>query len=104
MIWFFHLLRKLPPSFYLAVLAAAVIAGGLFVWRGKIIAAERTSCMADVLERQNQELRQYVAFLEAEKARNTDFIRKQRKALDDANDEDGTVAPVLRNALERLRD
>jgi len=108
---FILLLRKLPLSFYLTIFAVVVISAGYFFWKGKIVAAVKSQCESEkiareneVLQRQAEEFRQYILFLEEKKAENEKFISRQRKALEDAQEQDGDVAPVLRGTIDRLRD
>lgn len=103
-------MTKLPLWFYAAILAVILIAGGFFYAKGKIIDFADKRCQESNIAKENDDLKraifeiqQYNSFLLSQKSKNETYIEKQRKALKNANDEDGHVAPILRNTLERLR-
>ncbi len=109
MFLFLSMLRKLPASFYLTALAVIVIAGGLFLWTRHVVSLERDRQASERLEAENkayeqkiEEMRQYTLFLENSKNKNAEYAKRQKKAAKN-DDEDGPVAPALRNGLERLR-
>lgn len=75
----------------------------------KIHDAGEKSCMSGVraekisaLEKELFETQQYQKFLLENQKKNIDFINRQRKALKDAKEQDGDVAPVLRGTIDRL--
>lgn len=115
LIWFliksaFSSIVSLPPRVYLVALAVILAAGGFFYAKGKIIDFADKRCQASNIAKENDDLKraifeiqQYNSFLLSQKSKNETYIEKQRKALKDAQDQDGDVAPVLRNTLERLR-
>jgi hypothetical protein len=99
----------LSPKAYL-VIFCVLIALGTFFWFKNSIYQE---CKSDVkaasdaakvkeLEQALADAQQKEAFLLDNQRKNEDFIKKQRKALKDANEKDGDVAPVLFGTLERL--
>lgn len=116
LIWFliksaFSSIVSIPSRVYLVVLAVILAAGGLFYIKGKIEASERNKCNTEQLRAENEvlkanisQMRLYSEFLAQKQSEKDQFVKNQKKALKDANEEDGPVAPVLRGALERLRD
>ena len=107
----FSSIVSLPPRVYLVAFAVILAVGGLFYIKGRIEAAERNKCNAEQLRAENEvlkanieQMRLYSEFLAQKQSEKDQFVKNQKKALKDANEEDGPVAPVLRGALERLRD
>ena len=107
----FSSIVSLPPRVYLVAFAVILAAGGLFYIKGRIEAAERNKCNAEQLRAENEvlkanieQMRLYSEFLAQKQSEKDQFIQNQKKALKNGNEEDGPVAPVLRNTLERLRD
>lgn len=101
---------KIPAKAYLIVFCV-LIALGAFLWFRHSIYQE---CKSDVkaaadaakvveLEQALADAKQKEAFLLDNQRKNEDFIQKQRKALKDAKEKDGDVAPVLFGTLERMR-
>lgn len=102
-------LTKIPPKAYL-VIFCVLIALGAFFWFKQSIYQE---CKSDIQAEQNAEkvkqleqalydAKQKEVFLLNNQRKNEDFIKRQRKALKDANEKDGDVSPLLRGGLERL--
>jgi len=100
----------ISPKTVMLIIAVLSVLGGLLVFKDKIAAYEQLVCTSDNLAADNAALRlqlaeaqQYSLFLAAAKKKNEDFITRQKKALRDAKEQDGAVAPVLRGAYDRMR-
>lgn len=107
----FTFLSGLSPKTWLWIFTIAAILGGLFWFRHSIYAAcdaghqaEAANEKVTALEKENLELKQYRDFLLVNQKTNENFIKSQKKALKDANEKDGDVAPVLRGVFDRMPD
>lgn len=101
---------SLSPKTWLTFFAVLSLLGAFFWFKNSIyqdcrndVQAIDNAAKVSALEKQLAEEKQYQAFLLDNQRKNEDFIKRQRKALKDANEKDGDVAPVLRGTFERLR-
>lgn len=106
----FGFFTGLSPKTWLVIIAVLSVLGAFFWFKDSIY----QDCRNDVqvidnaakvvaLEKQLAEEKQYQAFLLDNQRKNEDFIKRQKRALKDANEKDGDVAPVLLGTFERLR-
>jgi len=100
---------KIPAKVWLVIIAVLGLLGAFFWFRHSIYAEYKSDAKAiadaakvDALELELTEAKQYAAFLLDNQRKNEDFIKRQRKALKDANEKDGDVSPLLRGTFERL--
>ena len=100
----------LPPKTWLTIFAVLSMLSAFFWFRHSIYAECQSDAKAiadaakvSALEKQLAEEKQYHAFLLDNQRKNEDFIKRQKRALKDANEKDGDVAPVLLGTFERLR-
>ena len=98
------------PKTWLTLFAILSLIGAFFWFRYSIYVdcqtteqAKQEAAKVEGLEQALEEAKQYNAFLLANQRKNEDFIKRQKRALKDANEQDGDVAPILRGTLERLR-
>lgn len=100
----------ISPKTVFIILAVLSVLGGLWYFKDKIAAYEQLVCTSDNLAAENAALKlqlaeaqQYSLFLAEAKKKNEDFIKRQKKALRDAQENDGPVADNLRGTLARLQ-
>lgn len=94
---------------YIYIFVLAMVLGVLWKVSGEIYRAGEQNASGECSNAQNEALKlklaeaqQYQEFLIDNQRKNEEFIKKQRKALNDARENDGDVAPILRGTLERL--
>ena len=104
------ILSELTPKTWLIVFAVLSVLGAFFWFRHSIYVSCETAQQAKAdaakviaLEQELSEARQKETFLLDNQRKNEDFIKRQKRALKDANEKDGDVAPVLRGTFDRLR-
>lgn len=100
----------ISPKTVFIIFCVLSVLGGLLYFKDKIAAYEQLVCTSDNLAAENEalklqlaEAKQYSLFLAEAKKKNEDFIKRQKKALRDAQEKDGPVADNLRGTLARLQ-
>lgn len=104
------MLGGITPKTWLTIFAVLSLFGAFLWFKHSIYQdcrndeqAKANAAKVTALEKQLAEEKQYQAFLLDNQRKNEDFIKRQKRALKDANEKDGDVAPVLRGTFERLR-
>lgn len=100
---------KIPFKVWIYIFAVLIALGAFFWFKHSIyqeckldIQAKQDAEKVIQLEQVIAEAKQKETFLLNNQRKNEDFIKRQRKALKDANEKDGDVSPLLRGGLKRL--
>ena len=109
-IWSF-LTTRIPLKAWLIIFAVLSLVGAFFWFKHSIyqeckldIQAKQDAEKVIQLEQHLVEAKQKESFLLDNQRKNEDFIKRQKRALKDANEKDGDVSPLLRGGLKRLHD